>query len=143
MASCTVRYLLLRCHISYDWLCHTLQSTVARSTLQERGTCKSTCQNPNPQGQNHPAYELQARNGGWHNPAVTILQELEIAEKEGRKLRRDGESKKERVKEEEEARPSGTLDSDGPTPMDTQTSGLDERSDALGLSLLPSTSWST
>ena len=57
------------------------------------------------------------------------LQEQEIAEKEGRKLRREGDSKKEKVKEEEEAGPSGAaLDTDGPTPMDTQMSGLDERS---------------
>lgn len=86
-------------------------------------------------------HKLQAsEEGQWHNPAVTILQELEIAEKEGRKLRREGDSKKERVKEEEEARPSGALDTDGPTPMDTQTSGLDERLDALRLSLLIPTS---
>ena len=61
---------------------------------------------------------------------MIILQELEIAEKEGRRLRREGESKKDKVKEEvEEAGPSGAaLDGDGPTPMDTQMSGLDERS---------------
>lgn len=61
---------------------------------------------------------------------MIILQELEIAEKEGRRLRREGESKKEKVKEEvEEAGPSGAaLDGDGPAPMDTQMSGLDERS---------------
>ena len=69
---------------------------------------------------------------------MLILQELEIAEKEGRRLRREGESKKEKVKEEEEAGPSGAaLDGDGPTPMETQMSGLDERSacpQALALS---------
>ena len=32
------------------------------------------------------------------------------------------------MKEEEEAAPSGGTDADGPTPMDTQLSGLDERS---------------
>ena len=57
------------------------------------------------------------------------MQEQEIAEKEGRKLKREGDSKKERVKQEEgEAGPSGAADGDGPTPMDTQMSGLDERS---------------
>ena len=60
---------------------------------------------------------------------MIILQELEIAEKEGRRLRREGESKKEKVKEEEEAGPSGAaLDGSGPTPMETQMSGLDDRS---------------
>ncbi len=53
------------------------------------------------------------------------VQELEIAEKEGRRLRREGESKK--VKDEEDAGPSGPPDSNGPAPMDTQMSGLDER----------------
>ena len=55
------------------------------------------------------------------------VQELEIAEKEERRLRREGESKKERVKEEDEAGPSGAADGVGPTPMDSQPSGLDER----------------
>ena len=52
-------------------------------------------------------------------------QELEIAEKEGRRLRREGDSKK--AKAEEEAGPSGPPEAEGPTPMDTQPSGLDER----------------
>lgn len=63
-----------------------------------------------------------------HKSVMLVPQELEIAEKEGRRLRREGESKKEKVKEEEEAGPSGAaLDGDGPTPMETQMSGLDER----------------
>ena len=53
------------------------------------------------------------------------VQELEIAEKEGRRLRREDESKK--VKDEEDAGPSGPPDGNGPAPMDTQMSGLDER----------------
>ena len=53
------------------------------------------------------------------------VQELEIAEKEGRRLRREEESKK--GKDEEGAGPSGGPDADVPTPMDTQASGLDER----------------
>lgn len=53
------------------------------------------------------------------------MQELEIAEKEGRRLRREGESKK--VKDEEDAGPSGPSDGNGLAPMDTQMSGLDER----------------
>ena len=62
-----------------------------------------------------------------YKAGMIILQEQEIAEKEGKRLRREGESKK--VKEEEEAGPSGAaLDGDGPTPMETQMSGLDERS---------------
>lgn len=61
-------------------------------------------------------------------PPCMHVQELEIAEKEERRLRREGDSKKERVKEEEEAGPSGGADGDGPTPIDTQMSGLDERS---------------
>lgn len=57
--------------------------------------------------------------------AMLWVQELEIAEKEGRRLRREEESKK--GKDEEGAGPSGAPDADGPTPMDTQASGLDER----------------
>ena len=53
------------------------------------------------------------------------VQELEIAEKEGRRLRREEDSKK--VKDEEDAGPSGPPDGNGPAPMDTQMSGLDER----------------
>lgn len=56
---------------------------------------------------------------------VVPLQELEIAEKEERRLRREEDSKK--VKDEEEAGPSGPPDADGPTPMEAQLSGLDER----------------
>ncbi len=57
------------------------------------------------------------------------VQELEIAEKEGRRLRREEESKK--VKDEEDAGPSGPPDGNGPAPMDTQMSGLDERQASL------------
>ena len=57
------------------------------------------------------------------------MQELEIAEKEGRRLRREGESKK--VKDEEDAGPSGAPDGNGPAPMDTQMSCLDERQEFL------------
>jgi hypothetical protein len=57
------------------------------------------------------------------------VQELEIAEKEGRRLRREGESKK--VKDEEDAGPSGPPDGNGLAPMDTQMSGLDERQEFL------------
>ena len=75
---------------------------------------------------------------------MLVLQELEIAEKEGRKLRREGESKKEKERvKEEEAGPSGAaLDGDGPAPMETQMSGLDERSacpQALALIYVPLT----
>ncbi|DBA92727.1 TPA: hypothetical protein ACH3X1_002933 [Trebouxia sp. C0004] len=61
------------------------------------------------------------------------LKELEIAEKEGRRLRREEESKK--VKDEEDAGPSGPPDGNGPAPMDTQMSGLDERSNSRAGSL--------
>ncbi|DBB13479.1 TPA: hypothetical protein ACH3X3_000533 [Trebouxia sp. C0006] len=61
------------------------------------------------------------------------LKELEIAEKEGRRLRREGESKK--VKDEEDAGPSGPPDGNGLAPMDTQMSGLDERSNSRAGSL--------
>ena len=53
-------------------------------------------------------------------------QELAEAEKEERKLRRDGDSKK--VKLEEEAGSSAAAaDVDGSIALDTQPSGLDER----------------
>ena len=53
------------------------------------------------------------------------MQELEIQEKEERRLRREESSKK--VKEEDEAGPSGPLDTDGVAPLEAQLSGLDER----------------